>query len=652
MATTENSALQFPFDPLDKMTLTVEDRRRQICGVLESYNGTYDMLIEAVQNAVDSVEDAAILQLSGARATIAVTVNLAENWLSVMDTGIGMTPDQVAQAFVPGKSFKVDPAVIAKRGAAKYRGYKGVGLTFLAYGTDDIVLHSKKDGILTKGRMQYGRKWATGDRPEVANVARDEEPSPLDSLERGTYLRVTFSPSTRPKSLNRLASNPRVWETILRTRTAIGQILLNSQAVTDLQVKLTVIDSKAESHQYGVEPEFHYPHLIQRKPPFRFLDLVNYWTTHGQRTKPSPDQLRQDGLYLIWDSERIKTELTDAQAESLGDEIKNYSPHLYAFVPYQGSIWGELNSELTGVKNRNHIYPGLILAVNRQRLADKLEIEASRFETFSRNVLVVVHFENAKPDQGRKTVQDEVTELARRAADRAVQYLAKQRDLLKPAGEAPTPGQREVEKDHADWLYNVRTHAKQSPIDISPLTFVSEPLTEQDVVALFHQLTVMDLFPGIKIFATSQSATYDCLVQFDCPSDSPGLKYVSIDESPLGVSPYVLGSGKQFSTRHQTVEFKNNLDGLVDEFGRDTKKSYGHIDICVCWGKVSDKFEGYQLTGITESNIDRRGLPGVTHLLERDGDTHVIQIIMLKNVINMIKTGKVQIAAQTEKASN
>lgn len=635
--------LLFPFDPLANMTLTDEDRRRQISGVIESYNGTYDMLIEAIQNAVDSVEDVAILGLSGPTPTITVTVNLAENWISILDTGIGMSPAQVGEAFIPGKSFKSDPSILAKRGAAKYRGYKGVGLTFLAYGTDDIVLHSKKDGVITKGRMQYGRAWALGERADVANVAQDTNPSPLDKADRGTYVRIVFSGSTRPKSLNRLAADPKVWVTILRTRTAIGQILLNLNGVTTLHVKLTVIDSKAVSHNFDVTPVFYYPHLVTRQPPFRFLDLVKYWSTHGEQTKPAADQLRQDGLYLIWNTARIEHELSEEQRGLLSEEIKKYSPQLYAFVPYQGSIWGELNSELTGAKNRNHLYPGLLLAVNRQRLADKFEIEATRFETFSRNVFVMVHFDNAKPDQGRKTVQDEVAELARRAADRAVQYLAKQRELLKPAGEAPTPGQREVEKDHGDWVFNVREHAKLSPLHIPPVTFISEPLTEQDVVGLFHQLTAMGLFAGIRIFATSQSATYDCLVQYDCAANYPGLRYVSIDESPLGVSPYVLGDSERFSTRHQTLEFKNNLDGLVDELGRETRKSYSHIDVCVCWSMVSDKFEGYKLTEITQANIDRRALPGVTHLLERDGDAHVIQIILLKNVIDMIKAGKLKL---------
>jgi hypothetical protein len=89
------------------------------------------------------------------------------------------------------------------------------------------------------------------------------------------------------------------------------------------------------------------------------------------------------------------------------------------------------------------------------------------------------------------------------------------------------------------------------------------------------------------------------------------------------------------------VEFKNNLDALIDELGGETRKSYGHIDVCVCWSTVSAKFDGYQLTEIGEANVDRRALPGVTHLLERDGDAHVVQVVMLKTIVDMIRAGKV-----------
>jgi len=86
MASTRQPGIAFPFDPLDAVTTTAEDRRRVISGILESYNSNYDVLAEAVQNAVDAVEDAALLKLKGP-FLIEVTVNLTENSIEVLDTG-------------------------------------------------------------------------------------------------------------------------------------------------------------------------------------------------------------------------------------------------------------------------------------------------------------------------------------------------------------------------------------------------------------------------------------------------------------------------------------------------------------------------------------------------------------------------------------
>jgi hypothetical protein len=536
MAVAKSKGPGFPLDPLANLTPTAEDRRRVISGILESYNSNYDFIAEAIQNAVDAAEDAKILKLKGP-FQIGVTVNLQTNSIEVLDTGIGMSTEQVTRAFAPHVSFKHDSQMISKRGQANaYRGYKGVGLTYLAYGTDDIRLHSKQDGVLVKGRMQYGLSWSRGERTEVPLIVEDDSHSPLDKLARGTYLRIQFSKHTRPKSLTHLASEPMIWPTILRTRTAIGQI--HKQATGGhFDVNLNVVGPNGRTHVYQVDTDFYLPHLVSRSPPFRFLDLPAYYAKHPEQSRPPAEKLRQDGLYLEWDTPRIRNELTEEQLATFESELSLYSPRLYAFIPYQGSVWGEINEILAGVKNRNHLYPGLLVAVNRQRLADKFEIEATRFETFSRNAFIIVHFENAKPDQGRKTLQDEVIDLARRAADRAIQYLAKQRELLKPAGDAPTPGQRDVEKTHEDWLFNVRTHAKQGPLHIPPVSYVSTPLTEQDVVGLFHQMTALGVFPGIKVYSTSQIRTYDCLAQFDCSIDLPGLKYSSPAQDPLGVSP-------------------------------------------------------------------------------------------------------------------
>ncbi len=456
------STVAFPLDPLSLIGNQdeTEYRRRTITGILESYHGNYDVLAEAVQNAVDAVEDA---HLAGCSEPflVEVTVNLTNNWVSVLDTGIGMDPEQVASACAPNVSFKLPTAKRDKKNLC--RGYKGVGLTFLAYGTDDITIHSRETsgGILTKVRMQYGRTWAKGKRNDPALLAVDDTESPLEKLPRGTFIRVQFSPETRPRSLSKLATDSRVWATVLRTRTAIGQILLGRNPIVSFKAKLNVIHGGV-THSENIEPSFLYPHEIERKPAFRFLDLVKYHKEHPETTKPPADKIRQDGIYLTWATERVIEALTAEQQKTFDEQLKDYNPFVYAFIPYQGAVWSELNELVTGLKTRNYLQPGLIIGVNRQRLADITDIQATRFETFSKNVLVIVHLDGAKSDQGRKTVEVEALDLANKIADRVVQYLAQQRELLRPAGESPNPDQREIEKNHADWLFNVQTHAKAS----------------------------------------------------------------------------------------------------------------------------------------------------------------------------------------------
>ena len=219
--------LQFPIDPLEQGTgLDMEYRRRTVEGILESYHTNFDVFSEGIQNAVDAVEDTKLAELD-APYLIEITVDLAKNWIGILDTGIGMTPEEVTSAFAPHVSFKQQSAVKKKRDKkSMYRGYKGVGLTFLAYGTDDILIHSKQqNGSLTKARMQYGRAWAKGELDKPALMVEDSGPSPLDPYPRGTYVQIQFSQKTRPKSLSKLAPSIEIWKTILRTKTAIGQVL-------------------------------------------------------------------------------------------------------------------------------------------------------------------------------------------------------------------------------------------------------------------------------------------------------------------------------------------------------------------------------------------------------------------------------------------
>ena len=628
----------YPHDPLVSVVQDNDYKRSLVSGVLESYNSNYDFLAEAVQNAVDAIEDAKLHGHSGPFRLV-VTINLQENRVSILDTGVGMTERDLARAVAPHVSLKTDGQIIERRGGKYlYRGYKGVGLTLLAYGTDDLRLHSRTEGgELVALRMRYGNAWARGNRQDSAMVDRDDDNSPLKRLRRGTFVRLQFSPSTRPKSLYALTPHIQAWAAILQTRTAIGQVLIERTQLVDIEISLTVISLQGEEESVTVEPSFLFPHDVVRNPKFRFLDVGKYYEGHPQRSDIPDEFKRQDGIYTFWDTERIRAEYTESERKEFQAQLDAYGPTLYAFVPYQGGVWGQINEILSKSKARSYLSPGLVLAINRQRLADLFPIGATRYETFSRNVLVVVHFDNAHPDQGRKTVQDEVLDTAKAAANRAVQYLANQRLFLRPTGETPSAQQREIERNKQDWEFNVRKHREHNPLHIPPVTYESEPLTEQDVVGLFHQLCAVGVFPGIHFLATSQSQTYDSLIFFTCDSKEKGLR---ASECTLGLAPSVLGDGDSFSTRNLTLEFKNNLDSLVADIDDENRpKQYQHIDICVCWGTVQESFAGYDLKPVDSSNLDQRRYPGTTHLLQRDGEAHAIQVIMLSTLRDLVESG-------------
>lgn len=641
-------ALVLPYDPIESAMRSPEHARRAIQGILESYNSNYDALAEAVQNSMDALEEACIEGLPGPYL-LEITIDLKANSISVFDTGNGMSQDQVCEAFAPTATFKDIPDKIRRRGDKyPYRGYKGVGLTFLAYGTNDVHIQSRQNGSIVKGRMRFGRDWVQGKRPTPPMLDVDNIVTPLDRRKRGTYLQLLFSPETRPASLINLGSSIDVWEAIIRTRTAVGQILIGQEPAGQFKIRLDLVNKDGSISQRELSPQFYYPHLVEKNPPFRFLDIGKYWNEHPGIADIPKDQQRQDAVYIEWSTSDIIEHLDKDEQKEFGTELADLSPTLYAFRPYDEPTWTAITEAATKQRRTSFVGPGLVIGVNRQRTAsESVRIQPSRSEYLASNVFVLVHFVKAALDQGRKTLQPQIMDLAQRVADDAIQYLLKQGGFLKPACEKTTGAQREVERGHEDWVYNVKTHEKQNPLFVPPVCYASTPITEQDVIGLFNQLAALDLFPGLKILATSAVRTYDCYVQYDCREGLDRLRYGGIDKNPLGLSLDTLGAQEtHFSTRGLTLEFKNNLEGLLGDLNTQSSgKSFRSIDMCVCWGALQKQHRWYTLDPITEANLHVRHFPGVTHVLRRDDEAHVIQVVVLEDIVNRILSGQIRLPA-------
>jgi len=629
-----------------------EHARRAILGILESYNSDYDALAESIQNSMDALEDACIHGLPGPYL-LEITVDLQANSISVFDTGNGMNQDQVCEAFAPTSTFKDIPDKIRKRGDKyPYRGYKGVGLTFLAYGTNDVRIQSRQNGSIVKGRMRFGSDWVHGKRQDPPMLDVDKSVTPLDKRTRGTYLQLLFSKETRPASLVNLGSSLDIWETIIRTRTAVGQILIGQEPAGQFKINLKLVKQDGATLHREITPQFYYPHMVEKEPKFRFLDVGKYFSGHSGIADVPRDQQRQDAVWVEWSTSDLIDHLDDEEKNEFASELKDFSPSLYAFRPYDEPTWTAITEAATGQKKRHLLGPGLVVGVNHQRMAsESISVKTSRSEYLASNVFVLVHFDKASLDQGRKALQPRIMDLAQKIADDAIQYLLRQGTFLKPAGEKTTGAQRAIEKGHEDWVDNVKANAKANPLSLPPVCYTSAPITEQDVIGIFNQLAALGVFPGLKILATSASRTYDCYVQFNCREDLDRLRYHGIDNNPLGLSLDTFGAAEtHFSTKGLTLEFKNNLEGLLGNLGsQSSSKAFRNIDICVCWGSLEEKHRWYTLEPITETNLHVRHFPGVTHVLRKDGEAQVIQVIVLEDIVKRIQAGQVRLALPTAK---
>jgi hypothetical protein len=159
------------------------------------------------------------------------------------------------------------------------------------------------------------------------------------------------------------------------------------------------------------------------------------------------------------------------------------------------------------------------------------------------------------------------------------------------------------------------------------IPIVCEPQSEQDTIALFHELVGQSRIRGLKFIATSEADRYDGLFQ---TSYDKTLRYSP--EEPLGVAP-----SANFSSDSQpyVLEYKYDFDALVADFEKELKFE-GDVNLCVCWqlGSMSDDRFVLRSYLVGDEGVNRQFF-GATHVAFRGG-VKAFEIICLKDFISYI----------------
>ncbi len=633
------------WDPLDTdlpPELVTSTIKRQIKNILKSYTGWFDPLSELIQNALDAV-DIRKQKDSKYIPAIWIKIDLKENTICVTDNGIGFSEDELKSFLAPNVSFKKQDN----------RGNKGVGATYLGYGFNFLQIGTKTPDFSFVGTMKGGREWVQDDsgiktRPKIKKSKEIDDA--FNEIDQGsTFSLKLVGDFIRPKDLTWVgASTADQWEIVLGIKTPLGGIYSNRKCLLS-KCRLTVIDENDEKTETEItDCEYIYPHkvisickelnsirkiqkeLVARgKPGFRLPDscyglngLYNYWTDHD-----------------IVSSEGEFKGLLDDQEKELA--VK-YKLHIYGFFCYSTEIWDKYNDDIAKLRKGARILKGgLQLATNCMPQGELLIIPLTKNIGYQNVTHIVVHFDKAEPDLGRKGFQPELELLAQHIATGIVRKFLNWRIFLKKETGAP-PDILEAKNVH-DWIREQEDHEKENPLIITRQdvflptkepSITSKPLNEQDVIALFNQLLAGGVIRGIKLMATNQHQQYDGIYKF-CLKKPFENHIFDEDKNPLGIEKSK--ASQEYVSAPGILEYKYSLDALLEDIEKG-QKNERQIDLVIAWEIGKNWQKRYEIIPLLHlDNLQHRYFHGGTHII-KDSSTgdRVFPAIILSELIDYI----------------
>ena len=646
-----------PIDPLrledsEYSEILLEAKKREISNIIKSYVSSYDVFSEAIQNALDSIDRKRAMykaehdkDFSG---EIDIYLNLDKDEFSVKDNGTGFDEHEFKAFVAPNMSFN-------KGNEKGTRGNKGVGASYLAFGFDYFCVNTKSSSFSYCGELNKGRSWVDGGKEEDSpKLISSLGASHMEINDHGAAILIRLGGSdTKPKTLRYFtAHTPEEWSYLLRAKTPLGAIDRETDFIT---CRIHVVrDGRMESDEF--RPGYPYPQEFLGSA----LDLDSYlsWQKEtlekGGNTANVPARYRKrTGIYKYYSTDEIL-----ALGSGWGEEeeiLRMHRAHAYAAFMHSTDVWDVINDKKMKLrKGLKIIRGGLLIANNGMTQGEYLVIPLTSSIGYQKQCHVVVHLTNADPDLGRKGFQPEIKEACEEVAKRIINNsLKKYKELLKPTGVSTS--EDEKEKALADWIREQEDFQKNNPLSLSSAHFFkpkneisnsSIPQKEQDVIALFNQLIAGGVIRSINLLATNQTTQYDGVYRYVISEDEE--TYLHDEEAnPLGLE---LEKLKNFESQPKVLEYKHNLDYLIQDFHNEEKRA-DDINLAVCWVMGESWREDFECTSfLLEENISHRNYHGLTHQLY--SATSRIDVIVLSELIEYLENYEKSQKTQEEKYEN
>lgn len=564
------------------LTPSLNQIRRSIRGIDDSYNNFWDILAELIQNSVD-----AIYRTNETNAgEISLHIDCQKKEISIKDNGCGIKADKLIELLRPFSTDKADDETQI--------GEKGVGLKFAYFQSTFFSIRTGDSSGSAYVEIKDARLWKQQTNNEQLSLELKTDDAPfcgteiiLKGIENDLLFRLSISQM----------------KYILRTKTAAGNTSTIWQNVRPIHIALEMTDFNG-NHEVGEVPyKFCLPTELLQSNDQIDLDEFEAWLHAGDRT----DLDKRTKL-------RDKVITAKGTIQHQGYRNINY---WVCFVPTR-NVWNQLSiganlatQELLSDENwlnetgfvlyRNGIYT----SVKGMPTGISVEHPSTGYSGYWSNMFILFEDQSLKFDIGRKSIHGLTANIykghAKDIFNRFLQYVVKYvSGSVEPLTEE---WNKEALIDEIKSLPNLNSNI---------VKFAKNPKDQEaSVAAIFYELIGSGRISDVEPLISGYRNKYDLYAKWN--------------------------------NRTVIIEFKSHLKNIVKDFD-DARKLFNEMDYIVCWEVTDEDAAKMQQLSIAIEELHESSLfqtapqhiACCTHKLLINANVSPVYVIDLKRFINSL----------------
>ena len=666
-------------------------RRRQALSLLNDYSHPWDVLAEALQNAVDAINrrfreqvaDKLEIELDVFEKAIEEAADLVVNsdyqlyntnynewaspnyyggqkgrWFDAVATKLTFSLDKVKAAYESvegayigkisilrndttrklivrdngiGMSFdEMKDAV--KKGRTIKKGFDdigelGNGLTYLVSACDSFELETSDGHEHSKLKIDNMHSWITNPTPGLLE--------PLSNPEKINDEAESFTQVTMEQLRNIDSDFPDIFGNVMPTERLINLIRTK-----------TAIGFLYSLLRFPV-----YNTLREESLEIELSDTFQGATrnTHIPLSYRSPSQVVRENWrgatppIITLDNARASVRaginIGGHSIESIGIYVSEGGRPLYYCSFVANRDWFKEASKISkACDNPNapdlsqigtyDIAPHIELGVKGMPTGINVDPPVTGFQGYWGNFHIIIMDNKLKFDEGRKTPVGRRVNLYRQCAEKVLFDRTKPAIISAAIKDAVIPLSLPQMAEDAR-AFVARRLANRLLLGYPSVKILNKPKFEQDVIILFHEMVGAEILPYYNCLDASSNSTYDGIYQY------------KVEKNMLGAIVQQLYGTEGFLEEQLIVEFKHTAASVIEDIAEDVKFYY-MIDLLVCWELGVEQCNRLGATFV-QKPMDRVKYWGTTHELQltavhfmNTGNGRSIEVICLKELIEKL----------------